>query len=69
MKYIVDIAEVHITSVEVEASDPDDARKKAKDLNNHGKVNSDDCEFSHTLPSDDWEVFTEAEDGLMENVE
>lgn len=45
MKYTVEVREVHVSSMEVEADSPEDAREKFKD----GEGEEILCEYSHTL--------------------
>lgn len=53
-KYLVEIREVHVISVMVEATNEDDAREKANELLQDG--NTPEPEYSHTLDVEDWGV-------------
>lgn len=56
MKFIVNIREVHILPVEVEAENETDAREKANDKLSTSDVNFDALEYSHTEGPEKWEV-------------
>ncbi len=58
MKFVVNIREVHILGVEVEANSEDEARQKAQD-NYYGLQTNMDFQrlkYSHTLPKEQWYV-------------
>lgn len=55
MKYNVNIREIHVSIVEVEAKNPADAIEKAKAAIEDG-VDDLFTEYSHTLDEDTWTV-------------
>ena len=55
MKYNVNIREIHVSIVEVEAKNPADAIEKAKAVIEDG-VDDLFTEYSHTLDEDTWTV-------------
>lgn len=51
-KYLVGVCEVHVSTMEVEASSPEEALERADErLGRELK-----CEYSHTLPRDTWTI-------------
>lgn len=53
-KFIVDVREVHVQSVEVEAADSQDALERVKE--GEGTYLDGALEYSHTLDSDTWKA-------------
>ena len=51
-KFHVLVREVHVSTMEIEADNPEDAIKKIKD----GEGEQAICEYSHTLDSETWSV-------------
>ncbi len=52
--FVVNMREVHIQSVEVEASDREDAIRKVVD--GEGEYVNDCLEYSHTLDPESWTI-------------
>jgi len=55
-KFTVNVKEVHTLPVEVEANNADEAREIAKTMIADCTADFDVLEYSHTLPSSEWEV-------------
>lgn len=53
MKYVVEIKEVHIAVIEVEAKNEEEAREKAENVIIDEDVEANYC---YTMDSDDWNV-------------
>jgi len=51
-KFHVNVPQVYISTMEVEAEDEDDARDKVV----HGEGEEVNLSFSHSILGDDWEV-------------
>lgn len=54
MKYQVDVKEVHVVTIFVEADFPEEAIEKVE--SNMELVSLENPEYSHTLDSDQWSV-------------
>ena len=54
MRYAVEIREIHVVTVEVDADSEDEAREKASVVLEES--DSLDMEYSHTLDWEDWPV-------------
>ena len=54
MRYIVEVKEVWVQPVEVEASSPEEAKRKVQQ--GEGTALEDRFEFSHTLDPEHWGV-------------
>jgi hypothetical protein len=54
MKYIVNVREVHIQMVEVEAQNKNEAKQKVKE--GEGEYLDNSLGYSHALDSDTWTV-------------
>lgn len=53
MKYMVEIKEVHVAVVEVEAENEEEAKEKANDIIIEEDVQSN---YSYTMDIEDWDV-------------
>lgn len=57
MKYYVDVREIHIQTVEIEADSPEQAITRVAE--GDGSYLDGRLEYSHTLPPDTWTVTQE----------